>query len=79
MWQVEKMYVIHSSDKHQDIVQAKTTKRAAEIYLKNRGLKNKKLVAIKINSRKIVGKLYLTVSNYTPKNGMGRTTMYEVV
>lgn len=73
------MYVIHSSDNQQDIVQAKTTKRAAEIYLKNRELKNKKLVAIKINSRKIIGKLYLTVSSYTLKNGMGRTAMYEVV
>lgn len=73
------MYVIHSSDNQQDLVQAKTTKQAAEIYLKNRGLKNKKLVAIKINSRKIVGSLYLTVSSYSPKNGMGRTTMYEVI
>ncbi len=79
MGQLEKMYVIHSSDNQQDLVQAKTTKRAAEIYLKNRGLKNKKLVAIKINSRKIVGTLYLTVSSYSTKNGMGRTAMYEVV
>lgn len=79
MCQVEKMYVIHSSDNQQDIVQAKTTKRAAEIYLKNRGLKNKKLVALKINSPKIVGRLYLTVSSYSTKNGMGRTAMYEVV
>lgn len=79
MYPVEKLYVINASDHQQDIVRAKTTKRAAEIYLKNRGLKDKKLVAIKINSRKIVGRLYLTVSSYTIKNGMGRTTMYEVV